>query len=160
MRKIALSPSHSSRLSRYLILQKNSVISVSKTENPQKMRRTYMIGGFSRSIPLICGLFLLLASVGCQHQQASTPLSRRHELLQLRAQSSRGADDKLRDSPNASAEFDDTDGKMAANPGSRWTGWLDHLPRPPRIPLPRTDMGGSDIAVLEPGMESASADNY
>jgi len=105
-------------------------------------------------------MFLLLASVGCQHQQASTPLSRRHELLQLRAETSRGSDDKSQENSVTSAEFNGKDGEMAANPGSRWTGWLDQFPRPPRIPLPRTDMGGSDIAVLEPGMKSASADNY
>ena len=160
MRKVTASRPQSSRLSRCLILQENSVISASSTEKPYKMRRRYMICGFSRSVPLICGLFLLLASVGCQHQQASTPLSRRHELLQLRAQSSNGAADKSQENPVVSAEFHGTDGKMAANSGSRWTGWLDHLPRPPRIPLPRTDMGGSDIAVLDPGMESASAGNY
>ncbi len=56
-----------------------------------------------------------------------------------------------------SAGFNAADGETTGNPGSRWTGWLDHLPRPPRIPLPRTDMGGNDIAVLETKTASAGA---
>lgn len=124
-----------------------------------KMRLTRSKHAFSRPVPVICGLLLSFALVGCQHQQASTPLSRRHELLQLGAQNSQPADDQSEEPSVVSAESNGTEGKTAANSGSRWASWFEHLPRPPRIPLPRTDMGGSDIAVLETRTASAGADS-
>jgi hypothetical protein len=97
-------------------------------------------------------MLLFCSTYGCQSSRSATPLTRRHDLLQQRASFSDPSDDASMRQVAATA--DDVGASTEHN--SSWTNWLDRIPRPPRIPLPRTDMGGSDIAVLETRTASAT----
>lgn len=97
------------------------------------------------------GLLLFCSTYGCQSSRSTTASASRHDLLQYRSTSSDPLDHAS--AQQVAATSDDVG--SSSEHSSRWTNWLDRIPRPPRIPLPRTDMGGSDIAVLETRTASA-----
>jgi hypothetical protein len=89
-------------------------------------------------------------------------MERRHELLEMRTQTPQQPDGRPQDDQNemsvAAHVVQQQDASNApATAASTWTRWLARLPRPPRVPLPRTDMGGSDIAVLAPPTTAADS---
>lgn len=57
------------------------------------------------------------------------------------------SDGRFSSSQTAPANARDTDRSIFRR---SWSKWLGRLPRRPRIPFPRTDLGGDDIVVVEP----------
>lgn len=136
---------------------------------------------------IVCGLVLVGTVTGCQVPPAgvSDAGNRRQWLLGWSPLWSRKAEqtqsEEIRQAsfsqrgPLTAADDDVTlgsqDGRYfrpaAGSPDERdshgsflrgnFSKWLGKMPRRPRIPLPRTDLGGSDVMVVEPDASARSA---
>ena len=119
------------------------------SRNPQQKTLHYL--------PALCGLLLFGTMAGCQlPHQTPVQTASHSRRLQFGWSPFRRADRSSAGdiSQAGSDEVEPINGTMSNDPenprDSKWSKWLDYLPKAPRIPLPRTDVDGSEIAVLEP----------
>ena len=118
-------------------------------KNPQQKTPRYL--------PALCGFLLCGTMVGCQLPRQTPVQTASHPQRMQFGWSGFGNTDRSGAGDISQAGADEAKPVHRTrnnNPDtprdSQWSKWLDYLPKAPRIPLPRTDVDGSEIAVLDP----------